>query len=146
MSIEEIVAEMADTIRAIDFGTTIPVIEEEKGNVIQELEAALGKTSLCIVVGWNGFKRRIGGDTSPSQTPFGDNAFVAAVFENPTINRFSSSSPHICSVARAIANALDGAAAQGMSDRLHLKAILPISAVENGVVTCTVEFSSAGNL
>ena len=146
MKVEELVHNMADTIREIKFGATVPVVEEDKGDVVKELEAAIGKTSLCVLVGWNGFKPRIVGATAPRETPFGDVTLVAAVFEKPVVNRRNAAAPRLLEVARAIACALDAAASEGMDDLLHLKRISPVSDVENGIVTCTVEFSTAGEL
>ena len=146
MKIENLVHEMADTIRAIEFAAPVPVIEEDKGDVVRELEAAVGRTSRCVVVGWDGFSPRIVGSTAPRETPFGTVTLVAAVFEKPAVSRASAAAPRLLEIARAIVCALDNAAAEGMDDTLHLKKISPVSAVENGIITCTGVFSTAGEL
>lgn len=146
MKVEELVHNMADTIREIKFGATVPVVEEDKGDVVTELEAKIGQTSRCVVVGWDGFKPRIVGATAPRETPFGDVSLVAAVFEKPVVNRRNAAAPRLLEIARAIACALDNAGGEGMDDVLHLDRISPVSGVENGIVTCTVEFSTAGEL
>ena len=147
MKVEELVHNMADTIREIKFGATVPVVEEDKGNVVTELEAKIGQTSRCVVVGWNGFKPRIVGETAPGETPFGDISVVVSVFERPVVNRRNAAAPRLLDIAQETAKALDGASAEGMDDAMHLERISPVTGIGGGdVVMCTVEFRTAGTL
>lgn len=147
MKVQKIVEEAADTLRGLELLAQVPVIEEDKGNVATELETAIGKTSLCVVVGWNGFKPRIVGETAPGETPFGDITVVVSVFERPVVNRKNAASPRLLDIAQEAAKALDGASAEGMDDAMHLTLISHVEAIGNGdVVMCTVEFKTAGTL
>ena len=146
MKIQDIVKETAETIRELDIAQFFPVIEEDKGNVATELQAALGKRSLCVTVGWNGFTARIVGETAPGEMPFGKVSVVATVFERPVVNRSKDANPRILDIAQAIAKGLDNAAAEGMDDVLHFKKISPISGVGEDSVFCTVEFETSAVL
>lgn len=147
MKLQSIVAEAAETLRGLELLAGVPVIEEDKGNVATELETAIGKTSLCVVVGWNGFKPRIVGSTAPRETPFGDIAVVVSVFERPVVNRRNPTAPRLLDIAQVTAKALDGASAEGMDDAMHLERISHVEAIGNGdVVMCRVEFKTAGTL
>lgn len=146
MRIQSIVEEAAATIRELPIAESFPVIEEDKGNVATEVETAIAKTSLCVVVGWNGFTARLVGATAPGEVPTGRVAIVATVFERPVVNRRSDSSPRILDVAQAVAVALDNAAAEGMEDALHFKRISEVSGVGQDSVFCTVEFETTAAL
>lgn len=146
MKIQDIVKEAAETIRELEIAQFFPVIEEDKGNVATELATALGKRSLCVTVGWNGFTARIVGETAPGETPFGRVSVVATVFERPVVNRSNDASPRILDIAQELAKALDNAAAEGMDDALHFKKISPISGVGEDSVFCTVEFETSAVL
>lgn len=147
MKVQTIVTAAVETLRGLELLAGVPVIEEDKGNIATELETAIGKTSLCVVVGWNGFKPRIVGDTAPKETPFGDITVVVSVFERPVVNRKNAASPRLLDIAQESAKALDGASAEGMDDAMHLTLISHVEAIGNGdVVVCTVEFRTAGTL
>ena len=147
MKVQTIVTEAVETLRGLGLLAGVPVIEEDKGNIATELETAIGKTSLCVVVGWNGFKPRIVGDTAPKETPFGDITVVVSVFERPVVNRKNAASPRLLDIAQEAAKALDGASAEGMDDAMHLTLISRVEAIGNGdVVMCTVEFKTTGTL
>ena len=147
MKLQEIVREAADTLRGLEMLANVPVVEEDKGNVATELETAIGKASLCVVVGWNGFKPRIVGETAPRETPFGYVSVVVSVFERPVVNRSNAAKPKLLDIAQEAAKALDGASAEGMDDAMHLERISPVAALGGGdVVFCTVEFRTAGTL
>ena len=147
MKVQKIVEEAADTLRGLELLAQVPVIEEDKGNVATELETAIGKTSLCVVVGWNGFKPRIVGETAPGETPFGDITVVVSVFERPVVNRRNAAAPRLLDIAQETAKTLDDASAEGMDDAMHLMRISPVTGIGGGdVVMCTVEFRTAGSL
>lgn len=146
MDINTIIKDAADTIREIDGFASIPVLEEDKGNVLAELDAKIAQQSLAVVVGWNGFTPRNGGPTSPEGSPFGSVTVVAVIYEKPIVNRTKGGSPTLLMLAQAIAKELDGAASAGMDDTLHLKKISPVSEIGDGVITCDVEFETKATL
>lgn len=146
MKIQDIVKEAAETTRGLEMLSGVAVIEEDKGNVATKLQTEIAKTSLCVVVGWNGFTPRIVGATAPGESPVGTVSIVASVFERPVVNRRNEAAPRILDVAQAIALLLDNAAADGMDDTLHLKRISHISAIGDDTVFCTVEFETTAVL
>lgn len=144
--IETIIADAAETLSKVECLRELPVIEEDKGDVSKNLEAALAKTRFAVVVGWNGFAPRIVGDTAPSGRPFGTATIAVSLFEKPVVNRTNASAPTILAVAREVAVALDNAGTDEMEDLLHLKRITPISELDRGVVSCDVEFETSATL
>ncbi len=146
MKIETLTKDAADTLRELDICKTIDVIEEDVGDVVTKLQAAIAKTSLCVVVGWDGFTPKIGGPTSPRERPLGKASVVVSVFENPITNRVNQASPRLLAIAQAAAVALDGAASEGMSDTLHLKVITKVQELNKTTITCDVVFETEVNL
>jgi len=147
MKIQDITSDAADALRGIPVLAGREVIEEDKGNVETNIRTAIGKTSLCVVVGWNGFTPRIVGDTAPRGTPFGTVSVVVSVFERPHVNRAKTGAPRLLDVAQEVAKALDGAASEGMEDVMHLKRIAPVAEVgAAGDVFTTVEFETKATL
>lgn len=146
MTIDTLVKNTADTIREIEICRTLPVLEEDKGNILAKLEEEIAKGSLAIVVGWNGFTPRIGGATAPKELPLGSVTIVVQIYERPVINRANVASPHLLTLAQEIAKALDGVASEDMDDTLHLKKISPVSEIGEDVITCDVEFETKATL
>lgn len=146
MNIEDIIHDVADTLKENETCKSVPILEEDKGNVLAKLDIAIAQQSLAIVVGWNGFSPQIGGKTAPGESPFGGVTVVVQVFEKPIINRTNEANPHLLTLAQEIAKALDGAASEGMDDALHLKKISPISEIGEDVITCDVEFETKATL
>lgn len=147
MNINDIIRDTADTVKAIPIFASIDVLEEDKGDIVGELDAALAKTEpLAAIIGWNGFTPSVVGKTSPHGAPFGDITVVVQIFENPVVNRTNDANPRLLNLAQEVAKALDGAASEGMDDVLHLKRISPVSELERSVITCDVEFSTKASL
>jgi len=149
MKVQDIVRETAETIREIEYLAGVPVIETDKGDVSKELELKVAKSKVAVLVGWNGFTPQIQGATAPGEL-FGATTIVVSIFEKPVTNRVNASAPTIMNIAQEIANALHGAAADGMDSPLFIKRITPISELvqdkDSSVVTCDVEFETKTSL
>lgn len=146
MNIEDIIHDVADTLKENETCKSVPILEEDKGNVLAKLDLAIAQQSLAIVVGWNGFTPQIGGKTAPGESPFGGVMVVVQIYEKPIVNRTNEANPHLLTLAQEIAKALDGAASEGMDDALHLKKISPVSEIGEDVITCDVEFETKATL
>lgn len=145
-NVAEIITDVADTLREAPPFSGVPVIEEDKGNVIVELEKRISEKSISVVVGWNGFTPTISGETAPDGKPFGLATIVVQVYERPFVNRKIEGAKKLLDLAREAAIMLDGAASDGMGDTLHLVGISPVSAPKPGYITCDVEFRTKTTL
>lgn len=147
MNINDIIRDTADTVKAIPIFAGIDVLEEDKGDIVGKLAAALAKTKpLAAIVGWNGFTPKVVGGTAPHGAPFGDVTVVVQIFEKPVVNRKNDANPRLLNLAQEVAKALDGAATERMDDVMHLKRISPVSELDRGVITCDVEFFTKASL
>lgn len=150
MKIQDIVSEAAETLRGLDMLAHVPVIEEDKGDVATKLQAAIGKTSLCVLVGWDGFAPVVQRGTAPNGRIFGTSKIVVTVFERPVVNRRNAASPRLLDVAQEVARALQGASSEGMDAPLFLNGITQISELGSGsdgsVVMAGVEFVAKTSL
>jgi len=144
----DIVKEAVETLRECEALVGVPVIQEDLGNLRNKVDTEIAKRSVCVVVGWNGFTPILQGETAPGETPLGTVGIVASVFEKPDDNRYHSGSPTICDIAIAIADALNGAIAEGMAAPLWLKSIGKVAdfGEKSGVVTCDVNFETKASL
>ena len=146
-TIDTLVRDTADTVRAIPLFAGIDVLEEDKGDVSAKLDVAIARTkSVAAVVGWNGFVPKISGRTAPEGSPFGEVTIVVQLFERPAVNRRNDANPHLLHLAQAVAKEIDGASSDGMEDELRLKRISPVSELDRGVITCDVEFTTKASL
>lgn len=145
MQIENLITDVAETLRAADRFSSVPVLEEDKGDMAKELEAKIAKASVAAVVCWNGFVPRLPSDGSYT-TPLGDVTVVISIFERPVVNRAHPGAPTLLELARRAATTLDGAASEGMDDHLHLASISPIAELRPGYISCDVEFKTKATL
>lgn len=138
MTLADILHEMADTLSHLPEFSGVRVLEESKGDIINDLESQLAAQNISAVVAWNGFTPNAQGNDGLH----GSAALVVQIFENPTIHRSQPGALPCLTLAEAAARALSDAAAEGMTDTLHLKRITPIAVLERGVISCNVEFST----
>ena len=147
MNINDIIRDAAETVRGIPIFAGIDVLEEDKGDIVGKLAAALAKAKpLAAIVGWNGFAPHVVGETAPNGVPFGDVTVVVQLFEKPVVNRRNDANPRLLNLAQEVAKALDGAASARMDDTMHLKRISPVTELDRAVITCDVEFSTKASL
>ena len=142
MDIDEIVRETADTIRQLPTFSGTQVLEMDVGNVFSAIEDEVAKTYRCVLVRWNGFKPKKQGKGSL----IGNASIVAHVYETPDVSRAKEGSPHLLDMAAAIARALHGASAEGMSVPLFVDDITPVEERDNGMITCAVVLRAVGDL
>lgn len=145
MTLDAIVHEAVETIAGLNILENVPVIDEDKGDVSKKLEIAVGKQKIAVVVGWNGFTP-VAAERPDNDVTRGTVSLVASIFEKPVENRANGNAPHLLDVAAEIGKALNGAAADGMEDVLHLRRISPVSELDRGVISCDVEFSTTTTL
>ena len=147
MNINDIIQDTAETVKSIPIFAGIDVIEEDKGDIVGKLNAALAKAKpLAAIVGWNGFTPKVVGELAPHGAPFGDVTVVVQIFERPVVNRKHDANPRLLNLAQEVAKALDGAASERMDDTMHLRRISPVSELDRAVITCDVEFSTKASL
>lgn len=146
MNVDKIVSECAAELRTLDELAGTRVIEMSEGDVFNAIDRAIAATTRCVCVRWNGFTPRKQGGSEL----IGDASIVAHVYETPVANT-GAGAPHLLDMARAIANALHGAKAEGMSAPLFLVSITPVEEMHDanhadGVITCAVVFKAVASL
>ena len=142
MNINDMVKETADTIRNLPVLSGTAVLEMDVGDVESAIGNEIAKTTRCVLVRWNGFKPTKQGNGSL----IGNANVVAHVYETPDVSRAKEGAPHLLDMAAAIARALHGAAAKGMSVPLFVDEITPVEERENGMITCAVVLRAVGEL
>ena len=142
MDIDEIVRETADTVRNLPVLSGTAVLEMDVGDVVSAIGNEIAKTTRCVLVRWNGFKPTKQGNGSL----IGNASIVAHVYETPDVSRAKEGSPHLLDMAAAIAHALHGASAEGMSVPLFVDDITPVEERDDGMITCAVVLRAVGDL
>ena len=143
MNIDDMVKETADTIRKLPlFAGNTKVLEMDVGDVSNAIETEVAQTNRCVLVRWNGFKPVKQGNG----LLIGNASIVAHVYETPDVSRAKEGAPHLLDMAAAIARALHGAAAKGMSVPLFVDEITPVEEREGGMITCAVVLRAVGEL
>ena len=143
MNIHDMVKETADTIRKLPvFAGSTKVLEMDVGDVNNAIETEVAQTTRCVLVRWNGFKPVKQGNGSL----IGNASIVAHVYETPDVSRATEGAPHLLDMAAAIARALHGASAEGMSVPLFVDEITPVEEREGGMITCAVVLRAVGEL
>ena len=141
MTLDNLLHETAETIRAIPALSGTPVIEEDKGDVQKELEAKIASCARSVVVRFDGF-------TPSKQGQGGDliryTRVVAVCCEKPSTNRRVVGSPTLMTMAVGIANALQGATGDGAT--LYLVDITPVRSDRKGRIACDVIFKTTASL
>lgn len=152
MSIDDILQEIAEHLRGLDFMAGIPVIVEEKGDPDSETEMMIAQQTLCVVVGEREFGSKVQepNPQSPSCV-IGEAQITVSVFEKPVINRQDEESPRIKWLSRAIGRALAWSRAPGMAAPLWLRRITPVEIFrvegqDDAIVTRHVELYTTAEL
>lgn len=134
MELQELQNRIAERIRAIPLFTGLPIFEEEKGNIIENVEQEIPRSNFCVVVGSITFT-----DEAPDSTLcYGRSSITVSIFEDPFLNRETAGHPTYLQAAQAVAKALklfdtgDG--------HLTSPSISEPQDLGGGVISCTVRF------
>lgn len=102
MDLQELQNKIAERIRSIECLASLPIFEEEKGNIIEKVESEIPRTSFCVVIGSLTFT-----DEAPdSSLCYGRTTVTVTVFEDPFLNRETAGRPTYLQAAQAIAKSL----------------------------------------
>lgn len=102
MNIQSLQTKIAERVRSIPLLAGLPVIEEEKGNVIKNVNEEVARSCFCVVVGALSFT-----DEAPdAATCYGRSTVTIHVFEDPMLNRETPERPTYLMTAQAIATEL----------------------------------------
>ena len=152
MNIDQILHEIAETLRGFDWMEGVPVIVEELGDPDNATELDIARQSLCVVVGEQTFEPTVQapGPSSPDSV-IGEVSVTVSVFEKPVINRADADHVRIKGLSRRIGKELAWCQADGMAAPLFLRRIGPVSLFrlednDDSVVTRDVEFHTTAEL
>ena len=102
MDLQGLQNRIAERVRAIECLASLPIFEEEKGNIIENVETEIPRTSFCVVIGSLAFT-----DEAPdSSLCYGRTTMTVTVFEDPFLNRETAGRPTYLQAAQAIAKSL----------------------------------------
>lgn len=152
LNVDQILHEIADTLRGFDFMDGIPVIVEEKGDPDNKTELDIAQQSLCVVVGEHGFEPTVQApDNADPNSVIGQATVVISIFEKPVINRADEEHETIKALSRKIGKELAWCQAEGMAAPLYLRRIGPVSLFrlegdEDAIVTRDVEMYTTAEL
>lgn len=134
MNLQQLQNTVAERIREIPLLAGLPIFEEEKGNVIENVEQEIPRSNFCVVVGAFSFS-----DEAPDSTLcYGRSSVTVSIFEDPFLNRETAGRPTYLQTAQAVAKALklfdtgDG--------HLTSPSISEPQDLGGGVISCTVRF------
>lgn len=152
LNVNQILHEIADTLRGFDFMDGIPVIVEERGDPDNKTELDIAQQSLCVVVGEQGFEPTVQSpDNADPNSVIGQATITVSVFEKPVINRADEDHETIKALSRKIGKALAWCQADDMASPLYLRRITPVSLFrlegdEDAIVTRDVEMYTTAEL
>ena len=152
LNVNQILHEIADTLRGFDWMEGVPVIVEEKADPDNMTEMAIAQQSLCVVVGEQGFEPTVQEpDNADPNSVIGSATVVVSVFEKPVINRADEEHQTIKALSRKIGKELAWCQAEGMAAPLYLRRIGPVSLFrlegdEAAIVTRDVEMYTTAEL
>jgi len=103
VNLQTLQEKVAERVRAIPLLASLPVVEEQKGSIIDAVQTAVEKDSFCVVVETATFS-----DEAPDSTVcYGTARIAVTVFEDPEMNRHNRSArPTAMNAAQEIAKAL----------------------------------------
>lgn len=102
MNLQALQAKIAARVREIPILKDLPIFEEEKGNVIAQIEEEVPRSNFCVVVGTVSFT-----DKAPDAAIcYGDSSIVISVIEDPFLNRETPNRPTFLTAAQEIAKSL----------------------------------------
>lgn len=152
LNVDQILHEIADTLRGFDWMDGIPVIVEERGDPDNKTELDIAQQSLCVVVGEQGFEPTVQApDNADPNSVIGQASVVISIFEKPVINRADEEHETIKALSRKIGKELAWCQAEGMAAPLYLRRIGPVSLFrldgdEDAIVTRDVEMYTTAEL
>lgn len=152
LNINQILHEIADTLRGFDFMDGVPVIVEERGDPDNKTELDIAQQSLCVVVGEQTFEPTVQApDPENPNSVIGQVSVVISIFEKPVINRADEEHQTIKALSRRIGKDLAWCQAEGMAAPLYLRRIGPVSLFrldgdEDAIVTRDVEMYTTAEL
>ena len=152
LNVNQILHEIADTLRGFDFMDGIPVIVEERGDPDNKTELDIAQQSLCVVVGEQTFEPTVQApDNADPNSVIGQATVVISIFEKPVINRADKEHETIKALSRKIGKELAWCQAEGMAAPLYLRRIGPVSLFrldgdEDAIVTREVEMYTTAEL
>lgn len=132
MDLQELQNRVAERIRSIECLASLPIFEEEKGNIIENVESEIPRTSFCVVIGSLAFT-----DEAPdSSLCYGRTTVTVTVFEDPFLNRETAGRPTYLQAAQAIAKSLK--LFDTSDGTLTSPTISEPQDLGGGVISCTV--------
>lgn len=132
MELQELQKRIAKRVREIPMLAGLPIFEEELGNVIENVQQEIARTSFCVVIGALGFS-----DEAPDATLcYGEASVSISIFEDPMLNRDIQGRPTYLSAAQAVAKALK--LFDSGDGRLTSPTISEPQDLGDGVISCTV--------
>jgi hypothetical protein len=152
LNVNQILHEIADTLRGFDFMDGVPVIVEERGDPDNKTELDIAQQSLCVVVGEQTFEPLVQApDPQSPNSVIGQASVVISIFEKPVINRADEEHETIKALSRKIGKALAWCQADDMAAPLCLRRIGPVSLFrldgdEDAIVTRDVEMYTTAEL
>ena len=152
LNVNQILHEIAETLRGFDFMDGIPVIVEERGDPDNKTVLDIAQQSLCVVVGEQTFEPTVQApDPQNPNSVIGQANVVISVFEKPVINRADEEHETIKALSRKIGKELAWCQAEGMAAPLYLRRIGPVSLFrldgdEDAIVTRDVEMYTTAEL
>ena len=152
LNVNQILHEIADTLRGFDFMDGISVIVEERGDPDNKTELDIAQQSLCVVVGEQTFEPTVQApDPQNPNSVIGQASVVISIFEKPVINRADEDHETIKALSRKIGKELAWCQAEGMAAPLYLRRIGPVSLFrldgdEDAIVTRDVEMYTTAEL
>lgn len=152
LNVNQILHEIADTLRGFDFMDGVPVIVEERGDPDNKTELDIAQQSLCVVVGEGGFEPTVQApDNADPNSVIGQATVVISIFEKPVINRADGEHETIKALSRKISKELAWCQADDMAAPLYLRRITPVSLFrldgdEDAIITRDVEMYTTAEL
>ena len=134
MDLQRTVDAIVKGVSALPALAGLPVVAEDKGDVVKNVQAEIAKTSFCVVVGAAEFR-----DEAPdARACYGTAKVVVTVFEKPVVNRSTPGRPTFMSAAQSIARGMKlFDTGEGL---LVTKSISLPQDLGAGVVSCEVAF------
>ena len=152
MNIEDILEEIAETLRGFEWMKDIPVIVEEKGDPDNKSEMDIAQQSMCVVVGENGYSPTVQEpDDADPNCVIGNWKIVVSIFEKPVINRADKDAITLKALSHKIGKVIAWSQAKGMATPLWLVNMTPVSLFrvegdEDAIITRDVEFTTTAEL
>lgn len=138
MSIEEIMKEMAETIKQLPCLYSTPVLIADPGDNTNDIQTLFGKVSRCVLVMFGGCQPVKQGNG----TLFDRVKIVVRCYDRPSLTRAEHPNCTLLGMARIIAHSLHGCKAQNMTSCLYYRGISEITYYNNVSLICDVEFDT----